>query len=61
MLYLHPSFKDWGSPVESFISPLIDTAANGGFKGYVGVINISMKMGDFKDPLMPTLTTLSLY
>lgn len=56
---LDPSFKDWGSPIESFISPLIDTAANGGLKGYIGSMNISMKMGDFGDPLMPALTTLS--
>lgn len=37
----------------------MDTAANGGLKGYAGAMNISMRMGDFGDPLMPTLTTLS--
>ena len=56
---LDPSFKDWGTPIESFITPLIDTAANGGISGYVGSMNISMRMGDFGDPTMPLLTTLS--
>lgn len=54
---LDPAFKDWGSPVDSFITPLMDTAANGGFRGYVGAMNISMRMGDFGDPVMPMLTT----
>lgn len=56
---LDPAFKDWNSPIESFVTPLVDTAANGGLSGYIGSMNISMRMGDFGDPIMPGLTTLA--
>lgn len=55
---LDPSFKNWNAPVESFISPIFDTASTG-FKGYLSSMNTSIRMGDFGNPVMPTLTTMA--
>ena len=55
---LDPTFKNWETPVASFINPILDTASTG-TKGYIGSMNIALRVGEFGDPVLPFLTTMS--
>lgn len=55
---LDPEFKNWEAPIESFVNPILDTASTG-FKGYMSAMNTSIRLGEFGDPVMPVLTTMS--
>lgn len=55
---LDPSFKNWDAPFESFVSPILDTASTG-VRGYASSMNIALRVGEFGDPVLPAMTTMS--
>lgn len=55
---LDPTFKNWETPIASFINPILDTASVS-TKGYIGSMNIALRVGEFGDPVLPLMTTMS--
>lgn len=57
---LDPSFKNWETPISSFINPILDTASVS-TRGYIGSMNIALRVGEFGDPVLPIMTTASYF
>lgn len=55
---LDPTFKNWETPVASFINPILDTAS-ASTRGYISSMNIALRVGEFGDPVLPLMTTMS--
>ena len=53
---LDPAFKNWETPVESFINPILDTASSS-FQGYISAMNTARNVGEFGDPILPGMVT----